>query len=234
MVAEKDTAYRANGTTRSQVMSILLKQGPVAAAEIGTELGLSPAGVRRHLDKLVEEGMAETCQPRAVAGDQASRGRPAKHFQLTVKGREEFGTSYDTIALEAVDVIESIGGEEAVREFARRRAERIFADVQTGADSDDPEAAVQAVAAALEAHGYEPTVRRTPAGIQLCQHHCPVSAVAAEHPELCEAEHEAIARIVDTHVQPLALIVDGHGICTTNIPLAPKAGNETKGAADND
>ena len=56
MVAEKDTAYRVNGTTRSQVMSILLKQGPVAAAEIGTELGLSPAGVRRHLDKLVEEG----------------------------------------------------------------------------------------------------------------------------------------------------------------------------------
>lgn len=230
-VAEHDTADRANGSTRSQVMSILLKQGPVAAADIGTELGLSPAGVRRHLDKLVEDGLAETCAPRAVAGDQASRGRPAKHFQLTDEGREHFGTSYDTLALEAVDVIASIGGEEAVREFARRRVEHMFAEIDP-----DPKGAVEAVrsvAAALEAHGYEPSIRRTPVGIQLCQHHCPVSAVAAAHPELCEAEHEAIARIVDTHVQPLALIADGHGICTTNIPVA-QTGTQTKGAADND
>ena len=36
--------------------------------------------------------------------------------------------------------------------------------------------------------------------------------------ELCEAEHEAIAELLGQHVQPLATIIDGHGVCTTNIP----------------
>jgi predicted ArsR family transcriptional regulator len=56
-------------------------------------------------------------------------------------------------------------------------------------------------------------------GIQLCQHHCPVSHVAEEFPELCETEREAFAEILGTHVQRLATIVNGDCACTTHIPL---------------
>ena len=230
-------ASRAGRDTRSQVMSVLLKRGPVAASDIADELDLSAAGVRRHVDKLVEEGLAEPCSARAVAGEEQGRGRPAKHFQLTAAGRERFGSHYDGLALDAVELIQKMGGEDAVREFARARVEKILGGVEP---ADDAEETARRVAAALEEHGYAPSVHRTDAGIQICQHHCPVSAVAAAHPEFCEAEREAVARIVDTHVQPLALISDGHGICTTNIPLAarrnssPAAGTATKGAADND
>ena len=60
-------ASRAGGDTRSQVMSVLLKRGPVAASDIAEELDLSAAGVRRHVDKLVEEKLAEPCAPRALS-----------------------------------------------------------------------------------------------------------------------------------------------------------------------
>lgn len=234
---------RGGGETRSQVISVLLKRAPVAAADVADELGLSTAGVRRHLDRLVEDGLAETCAPRAVAGEEQGRGRPAKHFRLTAAGREQFGSDYDALAVEAVDLIAELGGEDAVRRFAQARAERIFAGVEpvsrdeatVPSEATGPsEPAVRRVAAALEAHGYVPSLRRTAAGIQICQHHCPVSAVAAAYPEFCEAEHEVLAKLVDTHVQPLALIADGHGVCTTNIPLAAAARTHTKGAADND
>ena len=56
-------------------------------------------------------------------------------------------------------------------------------------------------------------------GIQLCQHHCPVSHVAEEFPELCETEREAFADILGTHVQRLATIVNGDCACTTHVPL---------------
>ena len=56
-------------------------------------------------------------------------------------------------------------------------------------------------------------------GIQLCQHHCPVSHVAEEFPELCETEREAFAEILGTHVQRLATIVNGDCACTTHVPL---------------
>jgi len=55
-------------------------------------------------------------------------------------------------------------------------------------------------------------------GGQLCQHHCPVAHVAAEFPQLCEAETRVISQLVGTHVQRLATIAHGDGVCTTHIP----------------
>ena len=63
--------------------------------------------------------------------------------------------------------------------------------------------------------------------MQICQHHCPVSHVAEEFPELCEAEREAFADILGTHVQRLATIVNGDCACTTHVPLIPEPARRT-------
>ena len=56
------------------------------------------------------------------------------------------------------------------------------------------------------------------AGEQLCQHHCPVAHVAERFPQLCEAETEVFSRLLGVHVQRLATIAHGDGVCTTHIP----------------
>jgi hypothetical protein len=48
-----------------------------------------------------------------------------------------------------------------------------------------------------------------------------VSHVAEEFPELCDAEREAFAEILGTHVQRLATIVNGDFACTTHVPIDP-------------
>jgi predicted ArsR family transcriptional regulator len=58
-----------------------------------------------------------------------------------------------------------------------------------------------------------------PVGVQVCQHHCPVQHVAEEFPALCEAETEAIERLVGRHATRLATLARGDGVCTTHIPL---------------
>jgi predicted ArsR family transcriptional regulator len=68
------------------------------------------------------------------------------------------------------------------------------------------------------AEGYAATVRDLPVGEQLCQQHCPVAHVAHEFPQLCEAETEAISLVLGRHVQRLATIAHGDGVCTTCIP----------------
>jgi predicted ArsR family transcriptional regulator len=45
--------------------------------------------------------------------------------------------------------------------------------------------------------------------------------VAAEFPELCEAETRAFEKVLGTHVQRLATIAHGDGVCTTHIPVPP-------------
>jgi hypothetical protein len=44
-----------------------------------------------------------------------------------------------------------------------------------------------------------------------------VAHVAAEFPQLCEAETEAFGRLLGTPVQRLATISRGDGICTTHV-----------------
>jgi predicted ArsR family transcriptional regulator len=211
-----------DGHTRRAIVQLLLESGSITAAEIGRLLGISAAGVRRHLDALVDSGDAEA-NPSAP-WQQAGRGRPAKRYRLTPAGRAKLEHTYDDLASAAMRQLREIGGDEAVRTFARRRVQAILDGVER-VDSDDGGAVAEAadqVADALTRAGYATTATRVGGsiqGIEICQHHCPVSHVAEEFPELCEAEQQAISEVLGTHVQRLASIVNGDCACTTHVPL---------------
>lgn len=211
-----------HGHTRGAIIRLLLESGPTTAGRIGDELGLSAAGVRRHLDALIEAGDAQANA--AAAWQQAGRGRPAKRYQLTAAGRAKLEHAYDDLASAAMRQLREIGGDDAVRTFARRRIDAILAGVEP-ADGDVEDAA-ERVADALSQAGYATTTTQVGGplrGVQICQHHCPVSHVAEEFPELCEAEQQAMAEVLGTHVQRLATIVNGDCACTTHVPLSPGA-----------
>lgn len=130
------------------------------------------------------------------------------------------GHAYDDLAAAAMRQLREIGGDDAVRTFARRRIDTILTGVTEG--SDDVESTVDRMAVALTKAGYATTATQVSGplhGIELCQHHCPVSHVAEEFPELCETEREAFAEVLGTHVQRLATIVNGDCACTTHVPL---------------
>src|SRR6266478_6379088 len=46
--------------TRGAIVQLLLEAGPITAGEIGERLGISAAGVRRHLDALMDAGDAQS------------------------------------------------------------------------------------------------------------------------------------------------------------------------------
>ncbi|WP_370329666.1 helix-turn-helix transcriptional regulator [Mycolicibacterium hippocampi] len=215
----------SHGDTRGAIIRLLLESGPTTASSIGEHLGLSAAGVRRHLDALIDAGEAQAHA--AAAWQQEGRGRPAKRYQLTAAGRAKLEHTYDDLASAAMRQLRELGGDEAIRTFARRRIDAILADVTPvggTASGDGVEDAADRIADALTVAGYATTTTRVggPAqGVQICQHHCPVSHVAEEFPELCEAEQQAMAEVLGTHVQRLATIVNGDCACTTHVPLGP-------------
>ena len=142
-------------------------------------------------------------------------------FLLTEQARVRQGRhTYDDLAAAALRWIAATGGAEAVGEFAAQRVAALEARCQAAmADAgEDPRARAEALAGALTAEGYAASASTIASGGQLCQHHCPVAHVAAEFPQLCEAETRAISHLVGTHVQRLATIAHGDGVCTTHIP----------------
>lgn len=221
--------------TRNKVARSILDHGPSTAAELALRLELTQAAVRRHLDHLVSEGVVEPRDKRVYGA--RGRGRPAKVFALTDCGRDAFDQAYDELAVDALRwIARSAGGgeqgEAAVAAFARARvaaqAERYRASVEEA----PPEERTRALARALSEDGYAATARSAPAaggapgqsagGEQLCQHHCPVVHAAEQFPQLCEAETEVFSRLLGTHVQRLATIAHGDGVCTTFVPQAPQ------------
>ena len=142
-------------------------------------------------------------------------------FLLTDAARVRCGThTYDNMATAALRWIARTGGSDAVEAFAAEQVAALEARCRAAMEDagDDPLARAEALAAALTAEGYAANASTIASGGQLCQHHCPVAHVAAEFPQLCEAETAVISRLVGTHVQRLATIAHGDGVCTTHIP----------------
>jgi predicted ArsR family transcriptional regulator len=237
--------------TRGQVARLILELGPSTAATLGGRLGLTPAAIRRHLDNLIADGMIETRTARTYGN--RGRGRPAKVFVITDAGRSVFEHAYDDLATSALRFLERTYGPQAVAEFARQQigeTERRYLPVV--AQASDLTARVHALADALSGDGYAAAAGPAPAigpgkagtaiagnkgtaasaepmdnGAQICQHHCPVAHVAAEFPQLCEAETEAFGRLLGTPVRRLATIAHGDGICTTHVTCTSRATTPT-------
>jgi predicted ArsR family transcriptional regulator len=207
--------------TRGQVARLILELGPSTAATLGGRLGLTPAAIRRHLDNLLAEGLIETRTARTYGN--RGRGRPAKVFVITDAGRSAFEHAYDGLASSALRFLAETAGPEAIAEFARRQVSDLERRYAPAVARGELASRVQALAEALSADGYAASAGPAPAighgggGGQLCQHHCPVAHVAAEFPQLCEAETEAFGRLLGTPVRRLATIAHGDGICTTHV-----------------
>jgi len=246
-------------STRARIARLILENGLASAAGLSARLDVTPAAVRRHLDNLLAEGMIEVREDRRYSS--RGRGRPARLFAITDAGRSAFEHAYDDLAASALRFLAERAGPDAVAEFAQRKISDLENRYRPVVEAAPAALRVQALAEALSADGYAATastvsvntasvntvsvnagsvnagsVKTGPAagaGEQLCQHHCPVAHVAAEFPQLCEAETEAFGRLLGTPVQRLATISRGDGICTTHVTAASLAHAHTSTTGSN-
>lgn len=227
--SDVDVATR-DARTRDRVLAVISERGPISATDIATQLGLTATGVRRHLDQLADEGAVAS---RAPHQGKRGRGRPAREWVVGDSGHEHLGTDYDELATEAMRFLREQAGGDAVRTFADQRIAALERRVgaHVAAAGDDPQARVRALVDALRVEGYAASARPvnedSTVGVQLCQGHCPVQHVAAEFPELCEAEADAFSRLLGVHVQRLATLAQGDHVCTTFVPT-PGARSHTE------
>ncbi len=205
--------------TRDAIARLILEHGPATASTLSQSLALTPAGIRRHLELLVADGILEAREPRTAST--RGRGRPSKVFLMTDAGRAQFEHTYDDLAVSALRFMASHSGEHLVASFAQARADEIETKAneyiehnKTSRKNDK----VALLAEFLTDQGYAASVEERGLGEEICQHHCPIAHVASAYPQLCEAETQAFSRLLGTHVQRLATIAHGDGVCTTYIP----------------
>ena len=213
--------------TRDRVLQVISERGPVTAATLADELGLTVPAVRRHLENLEEAGLIVEREHGPSAGHRG-RGRPARAYVVSDAGHQTLDSDYDHLAMEALRFLSDAAGDDAVRRFAEQRVaglEHRYA-AELAAAGTSPAARVDALVGALTRDGFAASARpvgeqgsATPlTGIQLCQGHCPVQAAAREFPQFCDAETDAFSRLLGVHVQRLATLAHGDHVCTTFVP----------------
>ena len=218
--SDVDAATR-DARTRDRVLAVISERGPITAAGIAAHLRLTATGVRRHLDQLADEGSVTSRAPQL---GKRGRGRPAREWVVGDTGHDHLGTDYGGLATDAMRFLRTQAGDAAVRSFADERMAELEERVSVGvaAAGDDPQDRTRALVDALRAEGYAASARPvgedSTVGVQLCQGHCPIQHVAAEFPELCEAETDAFSRLLGVHVQRLATLAQGDHVCTTFVP----------------
>ncbi|QNN83381.1 HTH domain-containing protein [Brachybacterium sp. Z12] len=227
-------------TTRDRLVEAISTHGPITARRLAESFGLTSAAVRRHLAALESEGVIAEHE---VLVAQRGRGRPSKSFVLSPSAHEDLPGGYDELAVMAVEELARLGGDEAVTALAERRIadwesthDQRVAELEAAGETVTVARRLELLSEMLTQRGYASTVRplhvplpatsaqpgtnpRTLVTAQLCHGHCPVLDIAADHPELCEAESRVISRIIGAPVQRLATLAQGAHACTTHIPL---------------
>ncbi|MCB4207460.1 winged helix-turn-helix transcriptional regulator [Arthrobacter sp. UM1] len=221
--------------TRERVLAAVLRHGPVSALELGRLLGLTAAAIRRHLDALQKE---ERIEVKLVRGE-GGAGRPARRFVASRRSHDVLEDDYSAIAVQALHALAEIGGEDAVRAFAKERFEDMYARYAPLVEQAGPDvgARARALVEALTADGFAGTKRDVGAGlpaamksVQVCQGHCPIQDLAAEFPEFCAEETTVFAKLLGVDVRRLSTLATGGHVCTTHVPVSRRRPQQTPGA----
>jgi predicted ArsR family transcriptional regulator len=213
----------AEATTRQRVLQLVASAGPVATAELAAELGLTAAAIRRHVGVLEAHGQIAVHEQHGQRGSgPVRRGRPARRYVVTSHGQRALSSTYPELAAQALRFLAEVAGPDAVEAFAASRVRAVEERYAASVDAAGRDVAgrAEALARALGADGYAASTRPVPGRttVQLCQGHCPVQQIAAEFPQICEAEAQAFSRLLGVHVQRLSTLAAGGHVCTTNIP----------------
>lgn len=218
--------------TRERILQLIITDGPISANEVAKQLSLTAAGIRRHLSELQTQGHIVLYEP---AGKAAGPGRPARFFVATPAGQNTLAKGYEKIAVAALQYVRQRNGQDAIDDFAEAEMDKLRSDIEPALEraGDDMEQRAEILAQELSRRGYAATVRSVPGApiLQLCQGHCPVQDVAAQFPEICEAETRVIAQTLGVHVQRLATIASGEHVCTTSIPIVESAQTDSPNTA---
>lgn len=174
------------GETRGKLLR-LLRRSRQSITSLAQALHLTDNAVRTHVAALERDGLVESGGTQRDTG-----GKPARLYALTREGEELFPKAYALV----------LGGlvEEIARNEGRERAAELLGAVGRRtvggkAPVGDAQTRVEAAAAALRGLGGDVDVHRTELGWHIEGFGCPLSAVTAEHAEVCSLARAIVEEI---------------------------------------
>jgi predicted ArsR family transcriptional regulator len=206
---------------RPAVLSLVKREGPVAADDLARRLGLTTVAVRQHLQALLAEGLVASLE-----GDRPrARGRPARLWRATAAADARFADAHAGLALDLIGQMRRTFGEEGLDRLLKLRTAEQAAIYREAIDAGAPLAQrLEALAKVRDREGYMAEVRDQGDGVYLfLEHHCPVCAAATICTGLCREEIALFTEVLgpEVQVERISHILAGAVRCAYRVQSAP-------------
>jgi DeoR family suf operon transcriptional repressor len=224
-----DSPLQQLPTTRRAILTLLKRQGPLDAAAVSRELGLTPAAVRQQLTRLEEDGLLGH---RDEVPDQARRGRPRHVYELSAAAETLFPKRYGDLTTELLGYLGGPGGAQVDELFEQRRRRRV-ADALPKTAHRPFDEQVLALTSILDEDGYLADAERLPDGSwRITEHNCAILTVAHGFSQACTSELAFIREALPgATVRRVAHLMDGAHVCAYVVSPPPSAEGDASSKA---
>lgn len=201
-------ALRRFGPSARKLLRTLLASAQGASVEtLCQALGVTHNAVRQHLTALIHAGWVERGEARQ------SSGRPQMRYVLTEAGRELFPRNYALITTGILDRLYVSAGPSGVQAMLTGLGRELGSTSARRVHGDDADETARALAAQLDALGYEAQAVSRDGETQIEAYNCVFHVLARAHPEICRFDLAFMEAASGHKVQHLECIVRGGGAC---------------------
>lgn len=202
-------------STKDQILRLLQGHGGATVAQLADDMGVGPASIRRHLDHLRAERLAD------VRLERHGVGRPSFIFYATEEGEERSPAGYSRLlsrlyaGLRSLDETQVDGrdGDAVLRTAFDAAAEQLAHEHQPEVAGESLEDRVAQTSRALQPEGIVDDWAKREDGYHLTNSACPYRQAAHSTSGPCELDRRAIELLVASPVRQVSRIADGQPTC---------------------
>jgi predicted ArsR family transcriptional regulator len=202
-------------STKDQVLRLLRARGGATVAELAEALGVGQASVRRHLDHLRVEGLAD------VRIERHGVGRPAFIFCPTEEAEERTPGGYSRLLSRLTEGLRSLderdlrgrSGAQVLHKAFEVVAERVAGEHRSEVAAASLEGRVAQASEALHREGIVDRWEQRDDGYHVSNSACPYRQAAQSTRGTCELDRRMIELLVDAPVRQTSRIADGQSVC---------------------
>lgn len=200
----------------ARLLELIRLHGPQTARELADRLSIGPVAIRAQLRTLESANLVErSIEPRPL-------GRPVARFRLTASADALFPKRYELFAGKLLDTLVSEHGVDALRAILSRWEDDLHAHLDRELPQE-PSERLDALARHQSDHGFMAEVKRDADGsVSLVERNCPIAALAARYPEICEREAALFGRTLKWKTTLVSCQAKGDGVCAFRIGKPPR------------
>ncbi len=211
-------------STKEQVLHLLQARGGATVAELAGALEVGQASVRRHLDHLRVDGMAD------VRMERHGVGRPAFIYYATEDAEERTPAGYSRLlsrlyrGMNALDDEQVRGrdGSQVLHTVLQGVAKQVAREHEADVTADTLEGRVAQTTESLRREGIVDGWEREGDAYRLKNSACPYRQAALVEHGTCELDRRAIELLVSAPVRQVSRIVDGQPACEYIVAAAKR------------